>query len=76
MSVVKWIGHRGEPFAAVDFTGGTVEAIQLTANGTPKLLLRLRRNGVAAEMALSLAEAEDFLDEVRDVRRWIRGEMH
>lgn len=74
MSIAKWVGHKSEPFAGVDFTGGTVEAIKLDANRTPKLLLRLRRNGVEAEMALTLPEAEDFIDAVLDVRRWVREE--
>lgn len=70
--LIRWLGRHREEVAIVDATGGTIEAIKLTDNNVPKVLLRLARNGVSVEMALTLKEAEDFHEEYDETVIWVR----
>lgn len=70
----KFAGRRRDEVAMVDTTGGTIEVIRLGDNGVRKVLLKLDRNGVHVEMALSPKAGADLVDELRDVLAWTAEE--
>lgn len=69
-------GHPKAPVASFDASGGTIEAIKLTDNGVPKVLLRLEHDGVTCEMVLPFLHAADFDDEFQDALEWVANHYH
>lgn len=70
--LVNFMGRRAEEVVKADMTGGTIQAIKLTDNHVPKVLLGLTKNGVQVEMALTEAQAADFADELAEAIAWVR----
>lgn len=54
-----------------DLTGGSIGCIRFTDSGTPKVQLRLHREGVSMEMNLTDEQAAEFAAELEDVRAWV-----